>query len=222
MLLIFVFLGGSIINLTYEISVLSTALEAIHLTSNLSLKVDQSTMTHEHHCPVPAEGLWAWCEVIIHELYVFIMVPMGKKEPVLDRNVKGWYVHIQSLSRWTLIKISNAAQLIFYPYPSCIYQILQARFNSFTKDILTNEGRIRAIGNKANTLIKSGIDEDDTIATKCQELEVRWDELKEATNARTQVRVVFTKIEGLLVKLPLYLDSRCFDWKCHDLRMEWS
>eukprot|EP00057_Strongylocentrotus_purpuratus_P010375 XP_011664849.1 PREDICTED: spectrin alpha chain, non-erythrocytic 1 [Strongylocentrotus purpuratus] len=73
-------------------------------------------------------------------------------------------------------------------------EILQARFNSFTKDILTNEGRIRAIGNKANTLIKSGIDEDDTIATKCQELEVRWDELKEATNARTQaladVRVV--------------------------------
>ncbi|XP_063958759.1 spectrin beta chain, non-erythrocytic 5-like isoform X1 [Lytechinus pictus] len=73
-------------------------------------------------------------------------------------------------------------------------EILQTRFNSFTKDILTNEGRIRAIGNKANTLIKSGIDEDDTVATRCQELEIRWDELKEATNARTQaladVRVV--------------------------------
>ncbi|XP_071480964.1 spectrin beta chain-like [Diadema antillarum] len=73
-------------------------------------------------------------------------------------------------------------------------EILQTRFNSFTRDILANEGRIQAIGAKGESLVKSGIDGDGCIATKCQELEVRWDELKEASNARAQaladVRVV--------------------------------
>ena len=85
-----------------------------------------------------------------------------------------------------------------------VFQILQTRFNSFTRDLLANEGRIQAIVGKARDLMESGIDGDGCIATKSQELEMKWDELKEAANARTQVRGIPSTVFNVIFN-PLYL-----------------
>ncbi len=65
--------------------------------------------------------------------------------------------------------------------------MLQVKFNDFAQELLSNNDRISTLVSKGHDLLPDHSQNAESISARCDEIEFLWQQLKEKTNARTQV-----------------------------------